>query len=154
MRHQGRRLQELPAPAGSMSHTSQAEPAGVRVTAQPAQVRLVPLLPVMTWAAVTVTVTEPGVRSRIASAVTVATATAGGGALGEDAAVARGLGEGGLQRGGGHRPQPGEPRGRGLPPGPGVPGGGEPSGEVAAACSRAGGNGSSEASAPAAAAVG
>ena len=46
----------------------------MRVTAQPAVARLVPLLLVMTWAAVTVTVTEPGVRSRIASAVTVAAA--------------------------------------------------------------------------------
>jgi site-specific DNA recombinase len=57
-----------------MSQTSQPAPAGVRVTAQAAEARLVPLLLVMTWAAVTVTVTEPGVRSRIASAVTVATA--------------------------------------------------------------------------------
>ena len=90
-----------------------------------------PLLPVMTWVTVAVTVTEPGVRSRIASrGHGGAGDLAGGGALGEDAAVARGLGEGGLQRGGGHRLQPGEPRGGGLPPGPGVPGGGEPSGEA------------------------
>src|SRR5580693_7791956 len=57
-----------------MSHTSQPEPAGVRVTAQAAVAWLVPLLDVITWAAVTVTVTEPGVRSRIARPVTVTTA--------------------------------------------------------------------------------
>src|SRR6185437_12345741 len=70
-----RLLQELPAPAGSMSHTTQPEPPGVRVTAQPAEERLVPPLPVMTWATVTVTVTDPGVRPVIARPVTVATAT-------------------------------------------------------------------------------
>ena len=135
-----------------MSHTSQPEPSGVRVTAQLAEVRLVPLLLVMTWAAVTVTVTEPGVRSRIASAVTVGGGgLAGGGALGEDAAVARGLGEGGVQRGGGHGPQRGEPRGGGLPPGPGVPGGGEPAGEAGGGLQPGRGNGSSEASGGAAA---
>ena len=95
-----------------MSHTSQPEPSGVRVTAQPVEARLVPLLEVMTWAAVTVMVTEPGVRSWIARAVTVARAVwLAGGALGEDAAVARGLGEGGFQRGGGHRLQRGQPGG-------------------------------------------
>ena len=110
-----RLLQELPAPAGSMSHTSQPEPAGVRVTAQAAEDRLVPLLLVMTWAAVAVTVTEPGVRSADRQRGHGRDGRlAGGGALGEDAAVARGLGEGGFQRGGGHRLQRGRATRRGA----------------------------------------
>src|SRR5258708_245519 len=132
-----------------MSHTSQPEPAGVRVTAQPADVRLVPLLLVMTWAAVAVTVTDPGVRSRIARPVTVATAAwraavrwartppspAAWARTGSSEAAARGgrrgryawAGRGGAARGagsggGGGGPGGGRGRRRGGPPGPPPPG--------------------------------
>src|SRR5579863_5994477 len=135
-----------------MSHTSQPEPAGVRVTAQPAEERLVPLLPVMTWAAVTVTVTDPGVRSRIASAVTVATATwraavrcartprspAAWARAGSSEAAATGCSAASHAPGGCRQDQESQAAVN------------RPA-RLAAACSRSGGNGSSEASEVAAA---
>jgi hypothetical protein len=60
--------------AGSTSQTAQLVPRGVRVTAKLAVTWLVPLALVMTCRTVTATVTEPGVRSRICSAVAVAEA--------------------------------------------------------------------------------
>src|SRR6266496_1250569 len=53
----------------------------------------------------------------------------GGVALGEDAGGAGGAGQGRAQFDGGHGEQPGQPGGRGLTPGPGVPAGGEPGGQ-------------------------
>jgi hypothetical protein len=53
----------------------------------------------------------------------------GGVALGQEAGDGGSLGQGRAQLAGGHREQPGQPGGRGLAPGPGVPAGGEPVGQ-------------------------
>src|SRR6185437_8779686 len=68
------RPQLLPALAGSMSHTAQPPAAGTTVTARLAVVVLVPLAEVTVCRTPTVTVTDPGVRSRMAAEVTVAVA--------------------------------------------------------------------------------
>src|SRR5690348_6884728 len=57
-----------------MSQTAQLVPRGVRVTAKLAVVWVVPRVLAVTWRTVTAMVTEPGVRSRICLAVTVAVA--------------------------------------------------------------------------------